>query len=233
MKPSLPFDDRSQAGRLLAEELDPYKSNDKVLVLGLARGGVPVAFEVAKALRAPLDVLVVRRLAVPGHPELAMGAIAVDGTRVLDDEVIQCLGISAEAVEAVSRREEKELERREGLYRAGRPLLNLHGRTAILVDDGLATGYSMLAAIRFSKQLLPQRTVLAVPVASITAIEKLRPEVDECVCLAAPEFFYTVALWYQNFPQTTDEVVKDLLEQNSRQHAPAAIARQVPSTTAG
>jgi len=222
MKPSLPFEDRSQAGRLLAEELDRYKSSDNVLVLGLARGGLPVAFEVAKALRAPLDVLVVRKLGVPGQPELAMGAIAVDGTRVLDEDIIRGLGISSEAVEAVAQREQKELERREELYRVGRPPLNLHGRTAILVDDGLATGSTMLAAIQFCKQLSPQRIVLAVPVASRTALEKLRPEVDECLCLAAPEFFYAVGLWYQDFPQTTDAVVKSLLEESLRQPAPAA-----------
>jgi putative phosphoribosyl transferase len=203
--------------------LDRYKSSDNVLVLGLARGGLPVAFEVARTLRCPLDVVVVRKLEVPGQAELAMGAIAVDGTRVLDEEIIRRLGISAEAVEAVARRERRELERQEELYRGDRPPLNLGRRTAILVDDGLATGSTMLAAVRFSKQLSPKRIVLAVPVASTSALAKLRPEVDECVCLAAPEFFYAVGLWYQDFPQTTDDVVKSLLEENSRQHAPAAI----------
>jgi putative phosphoribosyl transferase len=222
MKPNLPFEDRSQAGRLLAAELARYKLTKNVVVLGLARGGLPVAFEVAKALQAPLDVLVVRKLGAPGQPELAMGAIAVDGTRVLDEETIRYLGISAEAVEVVTRQEQKELERREKLYRAGRPPLNLRGRIAILVDDGLATGSTMLAAIRFSKQRSPERIVLAVPVASTSALEKLRPEVDECVCLAAQEFFYAVGLWYQDFPQTTDAAVKSLLEESSRQHAAAA-----------
>ena len=213
MKPHLPYRNRTEAGRLLAAELAHYKSKGDVVVLGLTRGGVPVAAEVAAALHAPLDVVVVRKLGVPFEQEVAIGAIAGEDTQVLDQEFIDALGLSGKDIDAVAARERAELKRRERLYRQGRPPLDLEGRTAILVDDGLATGSTMLAAVAFARKRLAKRIVLAVPVASVEAIEKLREEVDECVCLAAPELFFAVGEWYWDFLPVNDaEVIKVLAE---------------------
>ena len=224
MKLGLPYRNRSEAGRFLAQELAHYKSKADVVVLGLTRGGVPVAAEVARALQAPLEALVVRKLGVPFQPELAMGAIAGDDTQVLDQQLIGALGLTDRDVDEVTTRERAELERRERLYRAGRPSLDLKGRTAILVDDGLATGSTMLAAVGFTRKQLPKRIVLAVPVASVGALEKLRRKVDECVCLAAPEPLFSVGEWYRNFLPTDDTEVVKLLEENAKRTAAAVPA---------
>lgn len=219
MPPDLPYRNRSEAGRLLAKELAHYKSKADVVVLGLTRGGVPVAAEVASALHAPLDVVVVRKIGVPFQPELAMGAIAGDGTQVLDTALIHALDLTNQEVEVVITREQAELKRRERLYRGGRPALDLKEHTAILVDDGLATGSTMLAAVAFTRKRLAKRIVMAVPVASVEAGEKLREKVDECVCLAAPEPFFSVGDWYWNFLPTDDAEVLKLLEENAKQTA--------------
>jgi putative phosphoribosyl transferase len=207
----LPFRDRAEAGRLLGAQLAGRDFPKSSIVLGLPRGGVPVAYEVARALVLPLDVIVVRKLGVPWQPELAMGAIASGGVRVLDQQLIRAEGISEEDVEAVSAREEQEAERRDQLYRAGRPALELQNRTVILVDDGLATGSTMLAAVKCVRSLEPSAVVVAVPVASRQACAHLRHVVDECVCLAVPERFGSVGEWYQDFRQTSDAEVRDLL----------------------
>lgn len=218
MTPVLPYRNRSEAGRLLAAELGRYKSGRDVLVLGLARGGLPVASEVASFLDAPLDVLVVRKLGAPIQPELAIGAIAADGTRVLNEEIIRDLAISADSIDLITQREQAEVERRERAYRSGRPPLDLKDHIVILVDDGLATGSTMLAAVRFARQRSPKKVVLAVPVGSIQALEMLRAEVDECVCLATPEWFNAVGEWYRDFPQVTDAEVKTLLDRSCHIH---------------
>jgi len=216
MKPDLPYRNRSEAGRLLAHELVRYKSKPEVVVLGLTRGGVPVAFEVAAALQAPLDVVVVRKLGVPFQTELAMGAIAGEGTEVLDKELVHAVGLTDKDVAAVIARERVEVERREQLYRGGRPPLDLKERTAILVDDGLATGSTMLAAVAFARKRQAKRIVMAVPVASVEALEKLREKVDECICLAAPDPFFAVGEWYWTFLATQDAEVIRLLEENAK-----------------
>lgn len=216
MKPDLPFRDRTEAGRLLAERVVHYKSKTDVEVLGLTRGGVPVAAEVAVALQAPLDVIVVRKIGVPFQPELAMGAIAGDCTQVLDKGLVRSLGITDQEVKAVTAREQAELERRERLYRGDRPALDLKGRTAIVVDDGLATGSTMLAAVAFARKRSAKRVVLAVPVASIEAVEKLRDRVDECVCLATPDPFFAVGDWYRDFLPVDDTEVIKLMEESAR-----------------
>jgi putative phosphoribosyl transferase len=215
MKPDLPYRNRSEAGRLLAVELARYKSKPDVVVLGLTRGGVPVAAEVAKALQAPLDVVVVRKLGVPFEPELAMGAIAGEGTEYLDKDLIRAVGLEDKDVAAVTARERAEVERRERLYRGGRPPLDLRERTAILVDDGLATGSTMLAAVAFARKRQAKRVVMAVPVASVQACEKLRAKVDECVCLATPDPFYAVGEWYWTFLATQDAEVIQLLNESA------------------
>jgi len=223
MKPDLPYRNRSEAGRLLAGELAHYKSKPDVVVLGLTRGGVPVAAEVAGALEVPLDVIVVRKIGVPFQPELAMGAIAGEGTQVLDQELIHALGVSDREVELVTTRERAEVERRERLYRRGRSPLELKEHTAILVDDGLATGSTMLAAVAFARKRLAKRIVLAVPVASVEALDKLRAKVDECVCLATPDPFFSVGDWYWNFLPTEDADVLKLLDE-SHKRSPAAMS---------
>ena len=205
------FSDRREAGRRLAALLRPLAEEPDVIVLGLPRGGVPVAYEVAEALGAPLDVFVVRKLGVPGHEEYAMGAIASGGIRVLNHEVVRQLQIPTTAVEAVERDERRELERRERLYRDDRPAPSLQGRTVVLVDDGLATGSTMLAAVQAVRTQRPRRIVVAAPVASHEAHDALRREADDCVCVSTPDPFYGVGLWYLNFKQTTDEEVQQLL----------------------
>ena len=205
------FRDRQEAGLILANKLSNY-ANQNVIVLGLPRGGVPVAYEVAKALEAPLDVYVVRKLGVPGHEELAMGAIATGDVRVLNKPVIDALLISEDAIEAETRKEQEELIRREFLYRGDRPPLDVSNRTVILVDDGIATGSTIKAAIAALKKQKASRIVVAVPVAPASTIEELKRDVDEVICVSTPEFFYAISLWYDEFPQTSDEQVRELLK---------------------
>lgn len=208
----LPFADRAEAGRFLAAELATRKLPGNVIVLALPRGGLPVGLEVAKKLQAPLDVVIVRKLGVPWQPELAMGAIASGSVQTLDRDLIRELNISREDIDAVIETEKAELERREKLYRRGRPALDLRGRTALLVDDGLATGSTMLVAVRYVRSLKPGRTLVAVPVASVQACERLKMEADECICLATPELFSAVGQWYADFPQVSDSEVQRFLE---------------------
>jgi putative phosphoribosyl transferase len=207
------FANRREAGRILAPLLRKYADSDDVLVLALPRGGVPVGFEVAQALRAPLDVFIVRKLGVPGHDELAMGAIATGGVRVLNDDVVISLELEPEIIDAVAVREEKELVRRERLYRGARPVPDVHGRTVILIDDGLATGSTMRAAVAALRKQRPARIVVAVPVAAPETCEEFKTEVDEVVCAATPRMFNGVGRWYEDFSQTTDEEVHELLAQ--------------------
>ena len=211
------FRDRTEAGRVLAAELTAYANRPDVLVLALPRGGVPVGFEVAKALHAPLDVFLVRKLGVPEQEELAMGAIASGGVTVLNEDVIRVLGISPAEINAVAAEQMQELERRERSYRGDRPAPEVRGRTVILVDDGLATGSSMRAAVKALRQLHPARIVVAVPVASPETCAEFRDEVDEIVCAYTPEPFYAVGFWYEDFSQTSDEEVRELLEQAAEQ----------------
>lgn len=211
MSPRL-FPDRTEAGRLLAARLEKYAGKPDVIVLALPRGGVPVAYEVARALHAPMDVFVVRKLGIPGQEELAMGAVATGGVRVLNDQVVRGLGIPDYVIDAVVDWETEELKRRERVYRGDRPPPGVRGRTVILVDDGLATGSTMLAAVRALRQQGPARIVVAVPVASPDTCELLKAHVDEVVCAATPEPFYAVGLWYRDFSQTTDEEVRELLQ---------------------
>ena len=219
------FRNRSEAGRLLAGHLKDYAGRADVIVLALPRGGVPVAFEVAEALRAPLDVFVVRKLGVPGQEELAMGAIATGGVRVTNKEVLRHLHISGEVFEAAAAREAGELERREREYRGNRPAPDLRGRTVILVDDGLATGSTMRAAARALRELGPERVVVAVPVGAPQTCEEFRAEVDEVVCAMTPEPFRGVGLWYDDFTQTSDEEVHELLGRSAPAHAKAAAGK--------
>jgi erythromycin esterase-like protein/predicted phosphoribosyltransferase len=210
------FRDRADAGRLLAERLSHYSGRDDVVVLGLPRGGVPVAFEIARALEAPLDVFLVRKLGVPGHEEYALGAIASGGVRVLNKELIERLGLPAEWIEAIDAKERRELDRRERAYRGERPPPDVAGRTVILVDDGLATGSTMLAAVHAVQADEPARVVVAVPVAAPDVCDALRSVADEVVCLLTPQPFQAVGLWYENFDQTPDGEVRDLLERARR-----------------
>jgi putative phosphoribosyl transferase len=212
---ALPFQDRAEAGRRLAEKLARYAGQPDVMVLALPRGGVPVAYEVAMALNAPLDVYLVRKLGVPGHEELALGAIATGGVRVLVPEVIEEAGVPESVVERVTQQELRELERREKAFRGERPPPAVAGKTVILVDDGLATGATMRAAIAALKEQGPARVVVAVPTAAPQTCESMRLEVDEVVCAITPEPFYAVGLWYEDFAQTTDEEVRGLLERAS------------------
>lgn len=206
------FRDRAEAGYFLAGKLMHYAHRSDVIVLGLPRGGVPVAFEVAEVLDAPLDVLIVRKLGVPGEEELAMGAIAPGGIRILNNKLIHSLGISKEQLEVVTARETEELKRREQLYRGQKPPLNLQGWTGILVDDGLATGSSMWAAVVALRALEVAKIVVAVPVAAESTCAFFRHEVDEIVCGIMPEPLVAVGIWYEDFPQTTDEEVRQLLD---------------------
>lgn len=206
-----PFRDRREAGRILADRLKTYSNRPDVVVLALPRGGVPVAFEVARALNAPLNVFLVRKLGVPNYPELAMGAIASGGVRVLNKDVVDYLRIPDEVIETVASNEEKELARRERAYRDCAEAPDVRGRTVLLIDDGLATGSSMRAAVAALRQLQPARIVVAVPVASPATCDEFRSDVDEIVCAETPEPFRAVGLWYQDFSQTTDDEVRDLL----------------------
>lgn len=206
------FKDRTEAGRFLAGKLSEYAGRPDVIVLALPRGGVPVAFEVAQALHAALDIFVVRKLGVPGYEELAMGAIASGGARVMNERVVDYLNIPDAAIELVSNREKRELERREQLYRGTSPPLNLRGRTVIIVDDGMATGSTMRAAVQALRQQHPAKIIVAVPVGARETCDSFRSEVDTmCVCAITPEPFDGVGLWYNDFSQTSDEEVRDLL----------------------
>jgi putative phosphoribosyl transferase len=205
------FLNRREAGKELAERLSAYKHQDAVAVLALPRGGVPVAYEVACALGAPLDVFLVRKLGVPGHQELAMGAIASGGVRVLNDDVVDWYGVPASVIDAVAVEEQSELERRERAYRDDRPPLELTGRTIILIDDGLATGSTMKAAVKAVRIQTPARIVVAVPVGAVDTCRELTGIADEVVCVRTPEPFAAVGLWYRDFGQTTDVEVRELL----------------------
>jgi putative phosphoribosyl transferase len=205
------FRDRQEAGRKLAEQLHAYANRKDVIVLGIPRGGVPVAYEVAKALDARLDIFVSRKLGVPWQEELAFGAVATGGTRVLDHEIIEAIGISDEEIEQISATTRKELQRREHLYRGARPALKVHGLTVILVDDGIATGSSVRAAINALRQMRPAQIVVAVPVAPQSTCKRLRSEVDQLVCVHMPEDFYAIGQFYEDFSQVADEEVTQLL----------------------
>ncbi|MCC3761685.1 hypothetical protein K3N28_01175 [Glycomyces sp. TRM65418] len=205
------FADRSAAGRALARRLGEYRGREDTVVLGLPRGGVPVAFEIARNLRAPLDVFAVRKVGAPGQHELAMGAIASGGATVTNDQVVHAFGISPEEFDRAAERESAELRRREDAYRNDRPPLDLAGKTALLVDDGLATGATMRVAVRAVRELGPARVVAAVPVAPDAALRELAPLVDEVVCAHTPRDFTAVGEWYVDFGQTTDEEVANLL----------------------
>jgi putative phosphoribosyl transferase len=219
----LPFADRLEAGQLLAGELSRRTYAGNAVVLGLARGGVPVAFAVANQLGLPLEVLVVRKLGVPLQPELAMGAIA--GTeRILNNRIINQLGISDEEIEKVVAREQAEMRRREELYRGGRPAAGLDGQMAILVDDGLATGSTMMAAVRYARSLKPVKVIIGVPVGSRDAVNHLRKEADEVICLAIPESFSAVGEWYRHFDQVSDDEVRNLLAHAHRRHAGSSVS---------
>jgi putative phosphoribosyl transferase len=205
------FSNRIEAGWLLAEKLEKYADRDDVIVLGLPRGGVPVAKEVAKRLRAPLDVFIVRKLGVPGFEELAAGAIASGGVRVLNEDVMRAIPHADQAIEAVTARETTELHRREQIYREGRPAPQLRDRIAILVDDGMATGATMRAAVKALRQRGAAKIVVAVPVGPPDTCHEIEEQSDETICLSTPEFFQAVGQYYEDFSQTTDEDVRDLL----------------------
>ncbi len=209
----LPFRDRAEAGRLLGAELASRNFPKDSIVLALPRGGVPVGFEVARALGLTLDVVVVRKLGVPWQPELAMGAIASSGVRILHEKLIRQQGIPLEEIARVAAREEQEVERRELLYRGNRAPLDLRNRPVILVDDGLATGSTMLAAVKCTKSLQPSAVIVAVPLASRQASAHIRDEADDFVCLATPTPFIAVGEWYEDFHQTSDAEVRELLQQ--------------------
>lgn len=212
------FHDRREAGQLLARQLTAFRGRDDVIVLGLPRGGVPVAFEIARELKAPLDVFVVRKLGVPWQPELAMGAIAGKGTEVLNGDVITAYNIPSHVIREVAEREGHELQRRLQQYRGDRPFPDLGGRTVVLVDDGLATGSSMRAAVNALKHERPKSIVIAVPVAAAQTCQELRGEVDAVLCLYTPPDFAAVGWWYEDFSQTTDEEVRDLLTHETTRH---------------
>jgi putative phosphoribosyl transferase len=208
-----PFRNRTEAGQILATTLREYANRDDVVVLALPRGGVPVGFEVAKALHAPLDVFVVRKLGLPGQEELAMGAIASGGARVLNRELIRALRIPEQVLDQVAREEQRELERREREYRDGRSPIDVRGKTVILVDDGLATGSSMRAAVVALKQKEPAQVVVAVPVAPADSCQELQSVAERVVCAVTPQPFLGVGQWYEDFSQTSDEEVRELLRQ--------------------
>ena len=209
------FTDRRHAGRVLASRLTKYAGRDDVIVLALPRGGVPVAYEVASALGAPMDVFLVRKLGTPGHRELAMGAIASGGVRVLNEDVVHWYGISASAIERIAREEEEELARRERAYRDDRPPSDFTNKAVILIDDGLATGSTMRAAAQAVRARRPARVVIAVPVGAPQTCAELAAVADEVICVRMPEPFSAVGQWYLNFNQTDDDEVRDLLQKSS------------------
>ncbi len=207
------FNDRADGGRSLAAALRKYADRNDLLVLGLPRGGVPVAFEIARELKAPLDVFVVRKLGLPEQPELAMGAIASGGVRVLNNEVVEMTGVSEAVIDSVARQEQQELDRREQLYRGDQTSLSPTDRCVLIVDDGLATGATMRAAVAAIRELKPARIVVAVPVGAPQTCTIIEDEVDELVCLRSPDPFVAVGMWYDDFSQTTDGEIRELLEQ--------------------
>ena len=213
------FRNRAEGGRMLAELLTQYANRSGVLVLALPRGGVPVAYEVAQALNAPLDVFVVRKLGVPGRPELAMGAIASGGECVLNKDIVHLFQISNSVIDAVTAREHSELKRREFLYRDRRPELDVHGRTVIVVDDGIATGSTMRVAVKALRQLKAARIIVATPTAAASTADEIQPEVDEFVAVMTPEHFAGVGEWYEDFSQTSDDEVRELLEEATHRTA--------------
>jgi putative phosphoribosyl transferase len=210
------FANRREAGWRLASQLDQYTSRPDVIVLALPRGGVPVGFEVAKSLNVPLDVFVVRKLGVPGHEELAMGAIASGGTQVLNKDLIEMLRLRESVVDQVAAHEEQELLRRERAYRAGRPPLHVEGKVVILVDDGIATGATMRAAVAALRQLQAGWIIIAAPVIALDSFNVLRGQADDIVAVLAPEDFRGVGQWYEDFSQTTDQEARELLEEADR-----------------
>ena len=210
------FSNRTEAGKMLAQKLTAYTNRKDVLIMALPRGGVPVGYEVAKALNAPLDVCIVRKLGVPGHKELAMGAIASGGVRILNYDVVDWLNISSGTIEGVANRELRELQRRDRVYRGDRLPPDVKNHRIILVDDGIATGSTMRAAIAILHQQKPRRMVVATPVAPLLVCQELQALVDEVVCLSMPEPFYAIGLWYENFHQTTDAQVRQLLEKSNQ-----------------
>jgi putative phosphoribosyl transferase len=212
------FPNRTEAGRLLAEKLVKYAGRDDVIVLGLPRGGVPVAYEVAQRLKVPLDVFIVRKLGVPGFEELAAGAIASGGVRVLNEDVMRAVPNADEVIESVTARETAELERREQSYREGRPAPELRDRVVILVDDGLATGATMRAAVKGLRQRAVAKIVVAVPVGPPDTCREFEEEADETICATAPEFFQAVGQYYEDFPQTSDEEVCELLSRAAQRN---------------
>jgi putative phosphoribosyl transferase len=213
----VPFKDRRDAGKKLAQKLSAYSGHPNGLILALPRGGVPVAYEVAQALNVPLDIFIVRKLGVPGREELAFGAIASGGVHVLNGDVVRMLSIPDEVIHFVAKREFQELQRREQLYRGDRPAPDVRNRTVILIDDGLATGASMRAAVAGLRAQHPSRIVIAVPTAAPETCEAFQSEVDEIVCAVTPELFYGVGRWYEDFSQVTDEEVRTLLQEADRQ----------------
>jgi putative phosphoribosyl transferase len=219
----LPFRNRTEAGQILARALAAKHRGDNAVVLALPRGGVPVAYEVAEALKAPLDIFLVRKLGVPGHEELAMGAIASGGIRVLNDDVVRSLGVRPQDIERTAAMETQEIARRERAYRGDRPPPDLRGRDVILIDDGLATGSTMRAAAQAVRTQGPSRILVAVPVAAESTCQAFRGEVDDVVCVFTPEPFYAVGLWYQDFTQTTDDEVRALLAAHARHQESAAV----------
>lgn len=214
----LRFENRAEAGRFLAKELNEYKDKPDVLILALPRGGVPVAYEVAQALNAPLDVLIVRKLGAPEHEELAVGAIASGGVYVLNRDVVDMMHISEAQLQQIAAKEQQELERREQAYRDGRSAPRVDGKTVILIDDGLATGATMWAAVSALRQRNPARIVVAVPTASRQTCDAFRDITDDIVCGITPEPFVAVGLWYKEFDQTTDAEVRTLLAKAAGQH---------------
>jgi predicted phosphoribosyltransferase len=206
------FRDRREAGRRLAERLQNYAGRNDTIVLGLPRGGVPVAYEVAGALHLPLDVFVVRKLGTPWHPELAMGALASGGVRVINQDLVRELNVPASEVERITQREQRELERRERLFRGNRPFPDVSGKTVLLIDDGLATGATMQVAVAALRQKGAQRVVVGVPVASPDTCDAFRDITDDIVCVFTPEPFYAVGFWYDDFGQMSDDEVHDLLD---------------------
>lgn len=220
----LRFHDRAEAGQALAEKLGAYANQPKVLVLALPRGGVPVAAEIAKQLHAPLDLFLVRKLGLPGYEELAMGAIATGGVRVLNRDVVDSLRISAETIEAVAAAEQRELERRERAYRDDLPPPDVAGKTVILVDDGIATGSTMIAAVAALRQTEAARIIVAAPVIAPSTWREIRDRADDVAVVMVPEEFRGVGQWYEDFAQTTDEEVRALLAQYNHHAARAATA---------
>jgi putative phosphoribosyl transferase len=210
------FENRSDAGKKLAKALLSYAEDPRVVVLGLPRGGIPVAYEVAIALKVPLDVFVVRKLGLPGQEELAMGAIASGGIRFLNEEVLRFAHVPKETIEWVTRQEKIELERREKMYRGERPPLDIAGKIVILVDDGLATGSTMRAAVEAVKERSPLKVIVAVPLAAIDTCHDFESLVDQIICLSTPEPFHAVGIWYEDFPQASDEEVNELLDRGMK-----------------